>query len=156
MKLTPKPLIKSSRIRKTSALLALMALLTTSWATATNAQKMRPRSAQKTSGLTEDQRILHVLNRLGFGARPGDVARVKAIGVENYINQQLDPQKIGDAVADAKIRDLSTLNMTTAQLYEKFPQPGQLLRQMERRGELPNELAVARDNRAKVQAEPAL
>src|SRR6185503_1825146 len=117
-------------------------------------------SAQQkaTTGITtlkEDQRILHVLNRLGFGARPGDVARVKAIGLDNYINQQLDPQKIGDAVADAKIRDLSTLNMTTAQLYENFPQPGQLLRQMERRGELPAELAAARDNRVKAQAEPA-
>src|SRR6185503_9339376 len=81
--------------------------------------------------LKEDQRILHVLNRLGFGARPGDLARVKAIGLDNYINQQLNPQKISDAVADAKIKDLSTLNMTTAQLYQKFPQPGQLLRQME-------------------------
>jgi uncharacterized protein (DUF1800 family) len=105
--------------------------------------------------LKEDQRILHVLNRLGFGARPGDVARVKAIGLDNYINQQLNPQKISDAVADAKIKDLSTLNMTTAQLYEKFPQPGQLLKQMERRGELPAELAAVRDNRVKAQAEPA-
>jgi uncharacterized protein (DUF1800 family) len=104
--------------------------------------------------LKEDQRILHVLNRLGFGARPGDVARVKAIGLDNYINQQLNPQKIGDSVAEAKIKDLSTLNMTTAQLYERFPQPGQLLRQMERRGELPEELAAARDNRVKARAEP--
>lgn len=104
--------------------------------------------------LKEDQRILHVLNRLGFGARPGDVARVKAIGLDNYINQQLNPQKISDSVADAKIKDLSTLNMTTAQLYEKFPQPGQLIRQMERRGELPAQLAAARDNRVKAGAEP--
>jgi len=108
----------------------------------------------QTKALNDDQRILHVLNRLGFGARPGDVARVKAMGLDNYINQQLNPQKINDAVADAKIRDLSTLNMTTAQLYEKFPQPGQLLRQMERRGELPAELAAARENRVKAGAEP--
>ncbi len=105
-------------------------------------------TAQRNS-LNEDQRILHVLNRLGFGARPGDVARVRAMGLNNYINQQLSPQKISDAVADAKVKDLSTLNMTAAQLYEKFPQPGQLIRQMERRGELPAELAAARDNRAK-------
>ena len=149
MKLTPKPLIKSSRIRKTSALLALMALLTTSWATATNAQKMRPRSAQKTSGLTEDQRILHVLNRLGFGARPGDAARVKAIGVENYIAQQLFPEKINDAATEARLQNLESLRMTTAQLYEKYPQPGQLLRQLQRRNDLPADLAAARDNRTK-------
>jgi uncharacterized protein (DUF1800 family) len=106
------------------------------------------------NSLNENQRILHVLNRLGFGARPGDVARVKAMGVDNYINQQLSPQKISDAVAEAKVRDLSTLNMTTAQLYEKFPQPGLLIRQMERRGELPAELAAARDNRMKAGVAP--
>ena len=114
------------------------------------------KAAAQNKSLKEDQRILHVLNRLGFGARPGDVARVKAMGLDNYINQQLNPQKIGDAVADAKVKDLSTLNMTTAQLYEKFPQPGQLLKQLEQRGELPAELAAARDNRVKgANASPA-
>ena len=102
--------------------------------------------------LNEDQRILHVLNRLGFGARPGDVERVKAIGLEQYINQQLAPEKIRDEVAEAKLKNLSTLNMSTAELYEKFPQPGQLLRQLERRGDLPAGLAAARDNRAPRQA----
>ena len=77
--------------------------------------------------LTEEQRIHHVLNRLGFGARPGDVQRIKALGLENYINQQLAPEKISDDVAVAKVKDLTTLNMTTAELYERFPQPGMLL-----------------------------
>ena len=91
----------------------------------------RARSAQKRSALTEEQRIVHVLNRLGFGARPGDVERVKAMGLENYINQQLNPEKITDSVAENKVKDLTVLNMTTAELYEKFPQPGQLLRQLQ-------------------------
>ena len=108
------------------------------------AQRATPR-------LNEDQRILHVLNRLGFGARPGDLETVKSLGLDNYINQQLNPDKIADAIAEAKLKNLSTLNMSTAQLYEKFPQPGQLLRQLERRGELPSGLAAARDNRAQGQ-----
>jgi uncharacterized protein (DUF1800 family) len=149
MKLTPNPLIKSARIRKTSALLALTAILISSWATATNAQRMKAKPAQKSSGLTEDQRILHVLNRLGFGARPGDVARVKAMGVENYIAQQLFPEKINDAATEAKLQNLGSLRMTTAQLYEKYPQPGQLLRQLQRRNDLPADLAAARENRTK-------
>ncbi|HKO45105.1 MAG TPA: DUF1800 domain-containing protein [Pyrinomonadaceae bacterium] len=97
--------------------------------------------------VTEDQRILHVLNRLGFGARPGDLERVKAVGLDNYINQQLSPEKINDDAVHSKVKHLTTLEMTTAQLYEKFPQPGQLLRQLQRRGELPEGLAAARDNR---------
>src|ERR1051325_8748118 len=103
----------------------------------------------KVQGLTEEQRIVHVLNRLGFGARPGDVERVKAMGLENYINQQLNPEKIADSVAQNKVRDLSVLNMTTAELYEKYPQPGQLLRQLQSRGMLPADLAEARENRVK-------
>src|SRR5690242_13184715 len=96
----------------------------------------------KTQSLTEEQRIIHVLNRLGFGARPGDVERVKAMGVEKYIEQQLNPEKIADTVADNKLRDLSVPSLTTAELYEKYPQPGQLLRQLQARGKLPAEMSV--------------
>ena len=99
--------------------------------------------------LSEEQQIMHVLNRLGYGARPGDVERVKAMGLENYINQQLNPEKIPDTVAENKVRDLGVLTMTTAELYEKYPQPGQLLRQLQAKGMLPADLAEARENRTK-------
>jgi uncharacterized protein (DUF1800 family) len=106
-------------------------------------------STKKSAKLTEEQRIAHVLNRLGFGIRPGDVERVKAMGLENYINEQLNPEKIEDSIAENKVKDLGVLNMTTAELYEKFPQPGQLLRQLQARGVIPNDLAQARENRVK-------
>src|SRR5439155_14403742 len=109
----------------------------------------RSMSSSKVTKLKEDQRILHVLNRLGFGARPGDVERVKTMGVDKYIEQQLSPDKIDDAASEAKLQNLETLRMTSAQLYEKYPQPGQLLQQLQRRGALPADLAAARDNRVK-------
>src|SRR5215213_2918110 len=98
--------------------------------------------AQKHRSLSEEQRIVHVLNRLGFGARPADIERVKAVGLENYINQQLSPEKIVDSVAEGKVRELSVLNMPTAELYEKYPQPGQLMRQLQARGMLPAEMSM--------------
>ncbi|MBC8030097.1 MAG: DUF1800 domain-containing protein [Pyrinomonadaceae bacterium] len=128
------------------AFLALFALLVGTFSFGVSAQ--RRTDAQK-ARLNDEQRILHVLNRLGFGARPGDVERVRAMGLESYINQQLSPEKISDAVSEAKVKDLAVLKMTTAELYEKYPQPGQLLRQLERRGELPAGLATARDGRAR-------
>ena len=115
-------------------------VLATMVATQALAALAEPQKPAKTRGLTEDQRIIHVLNRLGFGARPGDVDRVKSIGLENYINQQLRPEKLDDSVAENKVRDLSVLTMTTAELYEKYPQPGQLLRQLQQRGMLPTDL----------------
>ena len=38
--------------------------------------------------------ITHVLNRIGFGARPGDVERVRALGLAKYIDNQLHPDRI--------------------------------------------------------------
>src|SRR5262245_27440742 len=105
-----------------------------------------PGKDAKKPRLTEEQRIIHVLNRLGYGARPGDVERVKSMGLENYINQQLNPEKLSDTVAENKVADLGSLNLTTAELYEKYPQPGQLLRQLQAKGMLPTDQADLKNN----------
>ncbi|MFL6466361.1 MAG: DUF1800 domain-containing protein, partial [Pyrinomonadaceae bacterium] len=88
-----------------------------------------PRGGDKK--LTEDQKIIHVLNRLGFGARPGDVEKVKAIGLQKYIDQQLNPASIDDSVAESKVKNLELFNMSTAEVFAKYPNPGALLRALE-------------------------
>ncbi|HSE34215.1 MAG TPA: DUF1800 domain-containing protein [Pyrinomonadaceae bacterium] len=133
-------------VRAAVAVVALAAILSGSVSRSSSFAGTDKSSKKK---LTEEQRIVHVLNRLGFGARPGDIERVKSIGVENYVNQQLAPDKISDAVAEDKVKVLTSLTMSTAELYEKYPQPGQLLRQLQQRGMLPENLAEARDNRTK-------
>lgn len=94
------------------------------WAVAGNVESER-------KSLTEGQKAIHVLNRLGFGARPGDVEKVKAIGLQKYIDLQLNASAIGDSVADGKVKDLEIFNMTTADVFAKYPNPGALLRQLE-------------------------
>src|SRR5437667_1698659 len=135
--------------RRIATVIAAASIVVSSFAAVISAQSMKPQRSRKAATLTEDQRILHVLNRLGFGARPGDVERVRAMGVDNYISQQLYPEKIDDSATEAKLKNLETLRMTTAELYEKYPQPGQLLQQLQKRGALPADLAAARDNRVK-------
>lgn len=73
--------------------------------------------------LSEEQKILHVLNRLGFGARPGDLEKVKAIGIQKYIEQQLDPASIDDRVAESKVKGLDIFSMSTSELFAKYPNP---------------------------------
>lgn len=85
----------------------------------------------KKTALTEDQKILHVLNRLGFGARPGDIEKVKAMGLQKYIDQQLNPDSVNDLVAESKVKNLEIFNMSTAEVFAKYPNPGALLRQLE-------------------------
>jgi uncharacterized protein (DUF1800 family) len=139
----------TSVMRRAGAILSMVALLASTFAAGISAQNMKMPAGRSAAKMTQDQRILHVLNRLGFGARPGDVERVKAMGIDNYIAQQLFPEKIDDSASEAKLQNLETLRMTTAELYEKYPQPGQLLRQLQQRGALPADLAAARDNRVK-------
>ena len=88
-------------------------------------------SISGSKNLTEEQKILHVLNRLGFGARPGDVEKVKQMGLQKYIEQQLNPSSIPDAVAESKVKGLDIFNMSTAELFAKYPNPGALIRQLD-------------------------
>src|SRR6266550_2434352 len=138
-----------SGVQRATGLVAIVAIAVSTLATVTSGQAMQTAANKANVKLSEDQRILHVLNRLGFGARPGDVERVKSMGVEKYIEQQLSPDKIDDSASEAKLQNLETLRMSTADLYEKYPQPGQLLKQLQKRNALPADLAQARDNRVK-------
>ncbi len=84
------------------------------------------------SPLNEEQKILHVLNRLGYGPRPGDLERVKAMGLAVYIQQQLFPETIPDPEVERQLKGFPTLTMTTAQLLREYPQPDpKLLKRLE-------------------------
>lgn len=48
--------------------------------------------------------VSHVLNRLTFGARPGDHRRVAAMGVPAFIEEQLAPGGIDDRVCERVLR----------------------------------------------------
>lgn len=91
-------------------------LLFASFGTATGAE--RPPAA-----LDECRKALHVLQRLGFGARPGDVERVLSLGIQRYVEQQLSPEWIDDPIADTKLGSLPTLVLEDADLAEKFEKP---------------------------------
>ncbi len=71
-----------------------------------------PASATAQGALTPDQRIAHVLNRTGYGVRAGDVAKVRAKGIEAYLEEQLHPERIADRNADAKLAPYAFLRMS--------------------------------------------
>ena len=115
---------KYSLIHKFTAFFMLLAMLAPVSAIGAYAQTMQKTNAKS---LTEDQKILHVLNRLGFGTRAGDVARVKAMGLNKYIEQQLNPFSISDALAEAKVKNLDVLNMSNEEVFAKYPTPKAVL-----------------------------
>jgi uncharacterized protein (DUF1800 family) len=81
----------------------------------------------------DDRTIVHVLNRIGFGPRPGDVERVREIGLQAYIDQQLQPEHLPDTAMTTRLASFETLNKSTRELSERYFRPAVMARQQAKR-----------------------
>src|SRR6266852_851355 len=79
--------------------------------------------------LSADEAILHALNRLAYGPRPGDVERVRQMGLAKWIDRQLNPNSIDDRAVEARLENYPTLRMSTSKLLAEYPQPKQAQKQ---------------------------
>lgn len=82
--------------------------------------------------LPADQQIIQALNRLTFGARPGEAQKVRAIGLDNWIDQQLHPEKINDDAMNAFVSRYSALNQDQNDLLRQYAQQQQERRVVKR------------------------
>jgi uncharacterized protein (DUF1800 family) len=95
-------------------------------------KKPKPDPALKGLPITElsaEEAILHALNRLAYGPRPGDVERVRQMGLAKWIDQQLNPNSIDDKAVEARLQAYPTLPMSSATLLAEYPQPKQAEKQ---------------------------
>jgi uncharacterized protein (DUF1800 family) len=88
------------------------------------------------SPLGPDQRILHALNRLGYGPRPGDVERVRRMGLAAYVERQLDPRAIPDPAVEQALAAYPVLALSTVALVREYPLPTPQARQRLASGEM--------------------
>ena len=73
---------------------------------------------------SRQDRILHVLNRLAFGPRPGDFEHVSAIGPERYVHEQLHPESVAiPADLTERVNEYRTLHMTPIALFTQYQRP---------------------------------
>lgn len=126
---------KSDRMRFVSTLLAFLLAFGSPVGIAQDA-KGQKRKANQTSDqnnatkkLSEEQKVVHLLDRSTFGARPGDVERVMKLGWEKYLDEQLHPDRISDQVAEQKLKDIESIHLSNAELAKSYPPP-QVLRQV--------------------------
>jgi uncharacterized protein (DUF1800 family) len=74
--------------------------------------------------LSKDDQILHALDRLTFGPRPGDVERVKKIGLKKWVFQQLHPDRMDEnPLLEAHLQQLESLRMTPLEAVQHYPTP---------------------------------
>jgi uncharacterized protein (DUF1800 family) len=107
--------------------LSILCVAVPAWTAKKKAEVDSKRFQEK---LTKDEQVLHALDRLTFGPRPGDVEIVKKMGVKKWIDLQLHPEKIAENPAlEAKLAPLETLRMTQGDTEANYPTP-QMIRQV--------------------------
>src|SRR5262245_65827812 len=67
-----------------------------------------------TNKLTEEQKVAHLLDRVTFGPRPGDVERVMKEGWEKYLDEQLHPERLSDQVMEQKLKNIESIHLSNA------------------------------------------
>jgi uncharacterized protein (DUF1800 family) len=103
----------------------------------------------------DDRTIVHVLNRIGFGAAPGDIEGVRALGLSAYIDQQLHPERIVDSELTTRLAAFDTLSKSTEEMATQFYIPAQMARrEMQRQqGQEPPDTTPAKREMSPEQAE---
>jgi uncharacterized protein (DUF1800 family) len=87
------------------------------------AKKVAPSGVATRSDVRElpaDQQIIQALNRLTFGPRPGDVLKVRAIGLDKWIDQQLHPEKIDDSAIEQFVGRYAAINQDQNDLLKQY------------------------------------
>ncbi|MDQ2667673.1 MAG: DUF1800 domain-containing protein [Gemmatimonadota bacterium] len=106
---------------------------------------------------TADQQVQQVLNRLGFGPRPGDVAKVRAMGVDQWIGLQLAPDRIDDGAADRIVASYEVLGKPTSELVSMYGRGQAAIRKQQKSQAQSGDSSSKRDLRAQLlEGDPAL
>jgi uncharacterized protein (DUF1800 family) len=71
----------------------------------------------------DEARVIHVLNRLAFGPRPGDVERVARQGLDAWVDTQLRPEGLPDQALGARLSGFRTLTLPPSEIVREYLQP---------------------------------
>lgn len=82
----------------------------------------------RAAGWSERQAAAHLLDRLTFGPRPDDVDRVVEMGLERWLEAQLEGN-LPEPDLERRLAPLSSLGLSAVEAAERFPTPAMVLRQ---------------------------
>lgn len=92
-----------------------------------------------TATAPDDATIVHVLNRLAWGPRPGDVEALRQMGLARWIDAQLHPRTIPEPTLERRLAGLPTLALSSAQLLSRYDFSREAKRELQkRRAEMEN------------------
>jgi uncharacterized protein (DUF1800 family) len=115
----------TTRGRRTAGFLAALVLAAPAFAA--------PARSRPAPAADDDARIVHALSRLTFGPRPGDVAEVRRMGLEEWTSRQLHPERIPDTALAPRLLSLPTLRLSTAEILRGYDPPPALKKEIQKR-----------------------
>jgi uncharacterized protein (DUF1800 family) len=80
-----------------------------------------PRQPYRSSQLQGDQRAIHALNRFTFGPRPGDLAAVRNLGLDQWFDRQLHPETIDQTDLEARLAQYPAMQWSSEDLLYRLP-----------------------------------
>ena len=80
-----------------------------------------PKRPERQAPLTQQERVLHALNRFTFGPRPGDAEAVEKMGLQKWFFEQLQPQTIDDSAFEQRMNEYPALRLSQEELIKRFP-----------------------------------
>lgn len=89
----------------------------------TRAPVGKPQGAGRSGYSEAESRVTHLLNRIGFGPKPGDTEAVMKIGIDEYINRQLQPASIQLPGRVAQMSQLTAVGKTPVELFRTYGRP---------------------------------
>jgi Protein of unknown function (DUF1800) len=90
--------------------------------------------------LSRDLKFRHAIDRLTFGGQPGDLAQIRRIGLEKWIELELHPERVPEnRVLEQRLAPLESLGMSIHQTYVHYPSPQMIAAFARGRGQLPED-----------------
>jgi uncharacterized protein (DUF1800 family) len=79
------------------------------------------------AGLTKEQAAAHLLNRFSFGIQPGQIQEVVKMGLENWLQQQLEAS-LPDTELEKRLNGFDALKMSNEEIVNHYLTPAQIIR----------------------------
>jgi uncharacterized protein (DUF1800 family) len=66
-------------------------------------------------------KVIHLLNRLSLGIRPGEIEQVQKLGIDKYIQQQLNPDSIAESpILTERLAKLDPIDLSPVELFQRY------------------------------------
>jgi hypothetical protein len=74
--------------------------------------------------LSQTDQFQHALDRLTFGARPGDLETIRQLGIKRWVELQLHPERVPqNRVLESRLQPLECLRLNIHDTYTHYPPP---------------------------------